>query len=175
MFKSKNIAAFSIINGILLALILISAEFIFYLTEKLENGETWYLYIFYLLFPIFIGYCCYVFRNNKGYLKLENGLVIGLLIGVVSTLLYQTFSIILSEVIDPTLYDRMVANVDYSELDISEKEIEETKQMLESENMKNVSNIIAKTVHFSASLFLGLLYGIFGGLIFKQDNPNLIE
>lgn len=173
MTKSKNIVAFSSIYGVLLAVALIAAELLFYFTGKLEKGESWYLYIFYLLFPIYIGYCCYLYRNNKGFLKIENGLAIGLLVGLVSTIVYQTFSFILAEVIDPTLYDRIIENVDYTGYDLSEEEMNDAKEMIQSDAMMTMSKIVARVTHFGSSLFFGLIYGLIGGLIFKKNEPIL--
>lgn len=173
MTNSKNIATFSIVNGVLLALLPIAAELTFQQTGKLENGENWYLYVYYLFFPLFIGFCCYKFRNNQGYLKIENGLVIGLVIGIVSTIIYQVFSFILVEIIDPELYDRMIDKMDFSGLEMTEEQIKEARDMSKG-SMKTVGMYMTRVIFFSLSLFLGLLYGVFGGLIFKKDDPKLI-
>lgn len=165
-------AKFALPNGVVLGAILIVIVVIMYVTGMLYEGKQWPMYLFYLIFPLFIGYSIYTYRaKNGGFLTLGQAIKVGLAIAAISGLVYAIYNAIFAYIIEPDFADTMLdvarENMVKQNPNMTEDQIETGMAIA-----KKMSNpLLGGAFFILLSIFFGFIYSLFSGLIFKRENP----
>ena len=169
----NNITGFAFLNGLILGILLIIIVVIMYVTGMLYEGKQWPMYIYYLIYPLFIGYCIKVYRDrNGGFLTLTQALKVGMAIAAISGLIYALYNAVFYYFIEPDFASKM--------LDVArEQMLKQNPNMTNDEQevaleiaKKMTSPIIGGAFFILLSVFFGFIYSLISGLIFKRENPN---
>lgn len=170
--NTPSVSKFALPNGAILGILLIVIVVIMYVTGMLYEGTQWPMYIYYLIYPFFIGYCIYVYRaKNGGFLKLSQALKVGIAIAAISGLVYAIYNVIFAYVIEPGFAERML---DVARDNMLEQNPNMTDEQLEmglsiAEKMSNP--LLGGAFFIVMSVFFGFIYSLISGLIFKRENP----
>ncbi|MDA9015602.1 DUF4199 domain-containing protein [Flavobacteriaceae bacterium] len=111
-------------------------------------------------------------KANEGFLSLSEALKIGLGISAVSALIGVVYSFILTEVIDPGM---MSKTLDFQLEKMRVENPEMTPEQLDgirSMQEKFSSPLIRSAFQIIASLFIGFIISLIGGLIVKKSQPE---
>lgn len=162
-------STFSLPYGVLLGLILIVITVLMYVTGMIEEEKQWPVYIYYLIFPIFIGYSIYAYRNKNIYLSLSEALKVGISVAFISGAVYGIYNLIYMYFIEPDTVEKVVqiAEEKLANQNMSESQIEE--------NLKFVRRFanpwFASSMFILLSIAFGFVYSLISGVIFKKDKP----
>lgn len=172
MENEYSTSKFSLPYGAILGLVITVIAVLMYVSGMLLAGEQWPVYIFYLFFPLYIGYCVYTYRTkNGGFLSLGKAIKVGVTIAVVGGIVYGIYNLIFFYIIEPGITEQL--------MDVArEKMFEENPDMTE-EQAEMTLGFVAKFSNplFSSAMYIllsavfGFLYGLFAGLIFKRERP----
>lgn len=166
-----NPGKFSINYGVMLGLIMIVISVILYVTGWALEGVQWPQYLYYIIFPIVIIYAISKYKkDNANVLTLSQALKAGVIIGVISAIVYVLYGLIFNYIIDPEFMGQLQ---DAARDNLIEQNPEFTDEMVE-QSMKVVgflSNpLIGSAFWIAMSAIFGLIYSLIGGLIMKNDN-----
>lgn len=161
---------FSINYGIILGVIFILINVVMYVTGMALEGKQWPQYLFYLIFPITIIYAISQFKkNNANALTLGEGLKTGVIIGVISAIVFIIYSLIFNYIIDPSFMDD-VLNVTKDKL-LENPNITEDMVETQMKFVKMFMNpFVGSAFWIAMSAFFGLIYGLIAGLVMKNAN-----
>ena len=162
---------FGLNYGVLLGIIMVLIAVIMYVTGMMLEGKQWPQFLYYLIFPavIIIGIKAYK-AKNCGFLKLGDALKVGLVIAIISALIYVIYGIIFNYVLEPGYIDKLMSVARDKMLEnpnATEEQIEMSINIME----KMSDPIIGSSAWVGLSLFFGLIYSLVGGLVMKKDNP----
>lgn len=111
-------------------------------------------------------------KANEGFLSLSEALKIGLGISAVAALIGVVYSFILTEVIDPGMMSKAL---DFQLEKMRVENPEMTPEQLDgirSMQEKFSSPLIRSAFQIIASLFIGFIISLIGGLIVKKSRPE---
>lgn len=164
---------FAINYGIILGLIMVVISVITYITGLALEGAQWPQYLYYLIFPIIIIYAISQFkRKNANLLSLSEALKIGVLIGVISALVFVVYNLIFNYFIDPEFMGQMM---DVGRDKILEENPNMTQEMVDQSMgfMEIFFNpFILSAFWLAMSAIFGLIYSLIGGLVMKKENTH---
>lgn len=160
---------FALNYGLILGIILVLISVIMYVTGMQLAGEQWPMYLFYLIFLVTIFYAIYQFKiKNGNYLKLGEAIKCGLIVGVISALVFGVYNLIFGYIIDPDFSNKM--------LEVSREKMLENPNMTEEmvdQGMKYaemfMSPWITTAIWLALSAFFAFLYSLIAGLIMKKE------
>src|SRR5690606_23651619 len=93
---------FAINYGVILGLVMVLISVFTYVTGLAIEGAQWPTAIYYLIFPIVIFYAISQYKKrNANLLSLSDALKVGVLIGVISAIVFVIYSLIFNYIIDP--------------------------------------------------------------------------
>ncbi len=161
---------FAVNYGVILGLVMIIINVITYVTGLALEGAQWPTAIYYLIFAIVIFYAIYQFkRRNANLLSLSEALKVGVLIGVVSAIVYIIYSLIFNYIIDP---DFMIQMMDVARDNMLEQNPDFTEEMVAS-SMKFVemltNPVLSSALWIALSSLFALIYAFIAGLIMKKE------
>lgn len=166
---------FSAPNGVLLGFVIIVIAVIMYITGMLLEGQQWPVYIFYLFFPFFIGYCVHGYRNkNGGFLKLSQALKVGVTVAVVGGIVYGIYNLIFFYLIEPGITEQLLEVARENMYEQNPNMTEEQADMALGFVEKFSNPLFASAIYILLSAVFGFLYGLISGLIFKREKPTHI-
>lgn len=161
---------FALNYGVILGLIMVVITVITYVTGLALSGAQWPSAIYYLIFPIVIIYAISQYKKRNGnHLSLGDALKVGVLIGVISAIVFAIYSLIFNYVIDP---DFMGQVKDIARDTMLEQNPDMTEEMVEqamkfAEMFMNPG--VASAIWIAMSAFFALIYSLIGGLIMKKE------
>lgn len=161
---------FAINYGVILGLVMVVISVLTYVTGLAIEGAQWPTAIYYLIFAIVIFYAISQFKKrNANLLSLSEALKVGVLIGVVSAIVFVIYSLIFNYIIDP---DFMHQIMDVARDNMLEQNPDMTEEMVAS-GMKFVEMFmnpaIASAFWIAMSSLFGLIYSLIGGLVMKKE------
>ena len=160
---------FAMNYGILLGLIIVVIGVISYVTGLALKGEQWPQYVYYIIFPVLIMYAISQFKKkNANLLSLGQAIKVGLVIAIISALVYSVYGLIFNYIIDPGFMeqmmdvtrDKMLENPDMTE-DMGDQQMEFIKIFF--------NPLLGTAMWIALSAFFGLIYSLIGGLIMKKE------
>ncbi|MDC8003622.1 DUF4199 domain-containing protein [Aureisphaera galaxeae] len=163
--KKTAINSGLIIGGILLLIVAVM-----YATGMLIEGVQWPMYLFYVLFPLLIGYTVFSYRKaNGGFLTLGQALKVGVTAAVISALMYAVYNIIFVNFIDPEFTKDMI--------EVTKNKMIEQNPNMTDEQLESTMGFIEKFSNpflggafwIVMSAFFGFIYSLISGLIFKKE------
>ena len=100
---------FGVNYGLILGAIMILISVIMYATGMLLEGTQWPQYLYYIIFPVIIFYAIGQFKKtNASSLSFSEALKTGMVIAVISALVYAVYGLIFNYIIDPEFMDEMM-------------------------------------------------------------------
>lgn len=163
-------ATFATNYGLILGIIMIVIALIMYYSGMMLEGKQWPMFLYYLIFPITILYSINQFKKqNANLLSLSEALKVGILIALISALVYSVYNLLFNYAIDPEFIDKMIRVTEDKLLENSNIPPEIAEQQIEW--VKKLSNpILGSAFWIGLSLFFGLIYSLIGGLVMKKSN-----
>ncbi|MEM7087556.1 MAG: DUF4199 domain-containing protein [Bacteroidota bacterium] len=156
-----------IIGGLLL--IIVAAM---YATGALLEGVQWPMYIYYLLYPLLIGYTVHAYRKaNGGFLSLKQALKVGVTAAVIGGLIYFVYNLLFVTVIEPDYAEQMLEVARANMYEQNPNMTEEQADMAISIMEKFSNPFLAGAFWIIMSAFFGFIYSLISGLIFKRERP----
>lgn len=160
---------FAMNYGVILGFIMILIAVIMYVTGMLLEGKQWPQYLYYIIFPVTIIYATNQFKKkNANMLSLGEGIKIGVLIGVISAVVYIIYTLLFNYVIDPEFMSQVLEMA-------KDKMLEENPDMTEEMAENGIKFIeiftnpfISSAFWIAMSAFFGLIYGLIAGLVMKN-------
>jgi|26BtaG_2_1085354.scaffolds.fasta_scaffold00030_22 hypothetical protein len=174
METDYSTSKFSIPYGAILGLVITVLAVSMYVSGMLLSGDQWPIYIFYLFFPIFIGYCVYSYRNkNAGFLGLGQAIKVGVTVAVVGGIVYGIYNLIFFYFIEPDITDQLMEVARAKMFEENPNMKEEEAEMALSFVKKFSNPLFSSAMYILLSAVFGFLYGLISGAIFKRERPIL--
>ena len=160
---------FAMNYGLILGLIMIVIAVVMYVTGMALEGKQWPQFLYYIIFPVMVIYAISQYKKSNGnLLSLSEALKIGVLIGVISGLVYAAYGLIFNYIIDPEFMgqamdmarDKMLENPNMTE-EMVDKSMEYAEMFS--------SPLIGTAFWIALSAIFGLIYSLIGGLVMKKE------
>ncbi|NNL16944.1 MAG: DUF4199 domain-containing protein [Flavobacteriaceae bacterium] len=160
---------FAMNYGLILGLVMIAIAVVTYVTGMALEGVQWPQWLYYIIFPVVVIYAISQYKKSNGnLLRLGEAIKIGVLIGVISAIVYVIYGLIFNYIIDPEFMDLMKEAVRDKMLEnpnMTEEIVDQSMSMVE----KFMDPIVGSSIWIAASAFFGLIYSLIGGLIMKKE------
>ena len=156
--------------GLILGLIMIVIAVVMYVTGMALEGTQWPQFLYYIIFPVVVIYAISQYKKNNGnLLSLSESLKIGVLIGVISGLVYAAYGLLFNYVIDPEFMgqamemarDKMLENPN-----MTEEMVDQSMKYVET----FTNPLIGTAMWIALSAIFGLIYSLIGGLAMKKEH-----
>ena len=160
---------FALNYGLILGLVMIAIAVVTYVTGMALELNQWPQYLYYIIFPITVIYAISQYKKSNGnLLRLGEAIKIGVLIGVVSAIVYTIYGLIFNYIIDPEFMDLMKEATRDKMLEnpnMTEEMVDQSMSMVE----KFMNPLMGSAFWIALSAFFGLIYSLIGGLIMKKE------
>jgi len=160
---------FSINYGLILGAIMVLISVTLYATGMALEGVQWPNYLYYIIFPVIIMFAISSYKKqNNGILKLSTAIKIGLLIAIISALVYVIYGLIFNYIIDPEFMELMMEKTGEKLLEnpnITPEMVEKQMEMME----KFQNPLLGSAFWVALSAIFGLIYSLIGGLVMKKE------
>lgn len=160
---------FAMNYGLILGLVMIVIGVVTYVTGMALKLVQWPQWLYYVIFPVTVIYAISQYKKTNGnLLSLGEAIKIGVIIGVISGLVYAIYGLIFNYIIDPDFMglmmeatrDKMLENPN-----MTEEIVDQSMAMME----KFMNPLIGTSIWIALSAFFGLLYSLIGGLVMKKE------
>ncbi|MBO6607050.1 DUF4199 domain-containing protein [Psychroserpens sp.] len=162
---------FAINYGVILGVIMIALSVIAYVTGQALAGAQWPQLTYYVLFPIIIIYAISQYKkHNANVLSLGTAIKLGVVIGVISAIVYVIYGILFNYVIDPEFMGQIM---EVARDNMIEQNPEMTDEMIEQSMsiMEMMFNpFIGSAFWVAASALFGLIWSLIGGLVMRSNS-----
>lgn len=142
-----------------------------YATGALIEGVQWPMWIYYLLYPVLIGYTVHAYRKaNGGYLNLGQAFKVGVTAAVIGGIIYAVYNIIFVTFIEPDFVAQMMEVTReklFEDPNMTEEQADMTMGFVE----KFSDPYLGGAFFIVLSAFFGFIYSLISGLIFKRERP----
>ena len=142
-----------------------------YATGALIEGVQWPMWIYYLLYPVLIGYTVHAYRKaNGGYLSLGQAFKVGVTAAVIGGIIYAVYNIIFVTFIEPDFVAQMMEVTReklFEDPNMTEEQADMTMGFVE----KFSDPYLGGAFFIVLSAFFGFIYSLISGLIFKRERP----
>lgn len=143
-----------------------------YATGALLEGVQWPMYIYYLVYPILIGYTVHSYRKaNGGFLTLGQALKVGVTAAVIGGIIYAVYNIIFVTFIEPDFVTQMMEVTREKLFEQNPNMTEEQADMTMGFVEKFSDPYLGGAFFIVLSAFFGFIYSLISGLIFKRERP----
>ena len=160
---------FAMNYGLILGLVMIIIGVVTYVTGLALKLVQWPQWLYYVIFPITVIYAISQYKKNNGnLLSLGEAIKIGVIIGVISGLVYAIYILIFNYIIDPEFMDLIMEATRDKMLEnpnMTEEIVDQSLAMME----KFMNPLVGSSVWIALSAFFGLLYSLIGGLVMKKE------
>lgn len=167
--QKPTIGKFTINYGLILGLLMILIGVVTYVTGLALEGKQWPNIIYYIAFPVVIFYAISQFKKqNAGFLSLGEAIKIGLLIGVISALVYAVYGLIFNYIIDPDFMGQAMEVAREKMLEnpnLTEEIVDQQMKWVE----KFTNPFVGIAFWLALSAFFGLIYSLIAGLVMKNE------
>lgn len=169
--ESKEVTPgkFGINLGLILGGIMTLIAIYMYATDMAFKGQQWPVYIYYVAFPLIIIYAISQYKkNNSGLLSLKEAIKTGMVVALISALVYVGYILIFNYIVDSEYNTKMI---EFATEQIASSEAPVEAKEMQLKMVEFFSNPIAGSVFWIAmSLFFGLIYSLIGGLVMKKSD-----
>ncbi len=160
---------FAMNYGIILGVVMIVLNVISYVTGQALEGAQWPQYTYYIVFPLIIMYAISKYKkHNANVLTLGNAIKLGVVIGVISALVYVIYGILFNYVIDPEFMAQLMEvtrdNMIEQNPDMPQAQIDQSIGFMEM----MFNPLIGSAFWIAMSAFFGLIWSLIGGLVMKS-------
>ena len=167
--QKPTVGKFAMNYGVILGVVMIVIGVITYVTGMALEGKQWPQWLYYIIFPIVIFYAISQFKKqNANVLSLGQAIKIGLVIGVISAVVYVVYGLIFNYIIDPEFMGQVKEVVRDKMLEAPNATQEMVDQQMKVVEMF-MNPLIGSALWIGLSLFFGLIYSLIGGLVMKKE------
>jgi hypothetical protein len=168
--EKMSTGKFGMNYGIILGIVMIALSVIGYVTGQTLEGAQWPQYTYYIIFPVVIFYAISKYKtHNANSLTLGEAIKVGIIIAIISAIVYIIYGLIFNYVIDPefmgqmkdVVRDQMLENPNFTEDQVDQ-------QMVWVEKM--MSPVIGSAFWIAGSAFFGLIWSLIAGLVMKSKS-----
>ena len=160
---------FSMNYGLMLGLVMIVINVLMYVTGMTLEGKQWPQFLYYLIFPITIFYAVNQFKKKNGnVLSLGQAIKTGLIIAIISPLVFSLYSLIFHYVIDPDFVSKVMEVTREKMMEnpnMTEEQVDQSMAFAE----KFMNPFLGVTFWIALSAIFGLIYSLIAGLIMKNE------
>jgi hypothetical protein len=160
---------FALNYGLILGLVMIAIAVVMYVTGMALELKQWPQYLYYIIFPVTVIYAISQYKKSNGnLLRLGEAIKLGVMIGVISGLVYAVYGLIFNYIIDPEFMDLIMEATRDKMLEnpnMTEEIVDQSMAMME----KFMSPVLGTAVWIALSAFFGLIYSLIGGLVMKKE------
>lgn len=162
---------FAMNYGIILGVVMIVLNVISYVTGQAMEGAQWPQVIYYILFPVVIMYAISKYKkHNANVLTLGSAIKLGVVIGVISAIIYILYGLLFNYVIDPEFMSQLMeVTIDKTieqNPDMAQAQIDQTVKMMEM----MFNPLIGSAFWIAMSALFGLIWSLIGGLVMKSNS-----
>lgn len=162
---------FAMNYGIILGVIMIALNVVSYVTGQALEGAQWPQVSYYIIFPVVIMYAISVYKKqNANVLTLGTAIKLGVVIGVISAIIYILYGLLFNYVIDPEFMGQiMEVSVDKmieQNPDMSQAQIDQSVKFMEM----MFNPLIGSAFWIAMSALFGLIWSLIGGLVMKSNS-----
>ena len=134
--QKPTVGKFAMNYGIILGVVMVALSVVSYVTGQALEGAQWPQVTYYIIFPVVIMFAISAFKkNNANVLTLGNAIKLGVVIGVISAIVYVIYGILFNYVIDPEFMGQMMEVMREKTIeqnpDVSEAQLEQGMKMME--------------------------------------------
>ena len=160
---------FSMNYGLMLGLVMIVINVLMYVTGMTLEGKQWPQFLYYLIFPVTIFYAVNQFKKKNGnVLSLGQAIKTGLIIAIISPLVFSLYSLIFHYVIDPDFVSKVMEVTREKMMEnpnMTEEQVDQSMAFAE----KFMNPFLGVTFWIALSAIFGLIYSLIAGLIMKNE------
>ncbi|WP_250434456.1 DUF4199 domain-containing protein [Hanstruepera flava] len=163
---------FAMNYGLILGAIMILISIAMYVTGMLLEGKEWPQYLYYIIFPVIIFYAIGQFKKtNANSLSFSEALKTGMVIAVISALVYAIYGLVFNYIIDPDFMGEMMKMAEEKIAEDPNMPVEMKEKSLEM--AKTFSNpFIGSALWLALSAFFGLIWSAIAGLVMKTNSQD---
>jgi len=155
--------------GVILGVIMILIAVIMYVTGMSLEGTQWPQYLYYVIFPIVIFYAISQFKKqNANLLSLGQAIKLGVVVALISAIVYILYGLLFNYVIDPEFMGQMKEVVRDKMLEAPNATQETVDQQMKFVEMF-MNPFIGSALWIGLSLFFGLIWSLIAGLVMKKE------
>jgi 4-hydroxybenzoate polyprenyltransferase len=160
-------AKFATNYGIMLGGLMIVIAIVMYFTGMLLEGVQWPMILFYIAFPSTIFYVINKYKKtNANQLSLSEALKTGIVVAIISAIVYAIYTMIFNYIIDPEFIGEILKITEEKLLENPDIPAEIAEKQMEWVTMFT-NPIVGSVFWIALSLFFGLIYSLISGLIMK--------
>jgi cation transport ATPase len=160
---------FALNYGLILGLVMIAIAVVTYVTGMALKLEQWPQWLYYVIFPVTVIYAISQYKKSNGnLLRLGEAIKLGVMIGIISAIVYVLYGIIFNYIIDPEFMDLMKEATRDKMLEnpnMTEEMVDQSMAMVE----KFMNPLLGSAMWIALSAFFGLIYSLIGGLVMKKE------
>ena len=160
---------FALNYGLILGLVMIAIAVVTYVTGMALRLEQWPQWLYYVIFPVTVIYAISQYKKSNGnLLRLGEAIKLGVMIGIISAIVYVLYGIIFNYIIDPEFMDLMKEATRDKMLEnpnMTEEMVDQSMAMVE----KFMNPLLGSAMWIALSAFFGLIYSLIGGLVMKKE------
>ncbi len=161
---------FGLNYGIILGVVMIAISVITYVTGMALEGTQWPQYLYYIIFPVVIFYAISKYKaHNANTLTVGSAIKLGVIIGVISAIVYIAYFLLFTYVIDPEFMGQMMEVAEENMLEqnpnMSQEQMDQTLKFMKM--FQNPGIISAFWIGMSA--LFGLIWSLIAGLVMKSN------
>ena len=162
---------FALNYGIILGVVMIALNVVSYVTGQALEGAQWPQVVYYIVFPVVIMYAISTYKKqNANVLSLGNALKLGVVIGIISAIVYILYGLLFNYVIDPEFMGQLMEisteNMIEQNPDMSQVQIDQSVKMMEM----MFNPLIGSAFWIAMSALFGLIWSLIGGLVMKSNS-----
>ena len=133
------------------------------------KGEQWPQYLYYIIFPVVVIYAIGQYKKRNGnLLTLSEAIKLGLVIGLISAIVYAIYGLVFNYIIDPEYMGLVMESVRDKLLEnpnMTEEMVDQSMVMME----KFMNPLVGTAIWIALSALFGLIYSLIGGLAMKKE------
>lgn len=158
---------FAVNYGLILGAIMVLIAIVMYAADMAFKGQQWPVYLYYVAFPIIILLTISKYKQySAGWLSFGEALKVGLVVGLISALVYTVYIIIFNYFIDTEFNAKII---EYATDQIAQSDAPVEAKEMQLKMIEFFSNpIMGSAFWIAMSLFFSLIYSLIGGLVMKK-------
>jgi hypothetical protein len=169
--QKPAVGKFAINYGVILGVVMIALNVVSYVTGQALEGAQWPQTIYYIIFPIIIFYAISVFKkSNANELSLGTAIKLGVVIGVISALVYVVYGILFNYVIDPEFMGQLMEVTKDTMIeqnpDMPQAQLDQSMKFMEM----MFNPFIGSAFWIAMSALFGLIWSLIGGLVMRSKS-----
>ena len=169
--QKPAVGKFAVNYGVILGVLMIALSVISYVTGQALEGAQWPQIVYYIAFPVVIMLAISAYKKqNANVLTLGSAIKLGVVIGIISAILYVVYGILFNYVIDPEFMTQMMEvardNMVEQNPDLTDEQLEQGMKMMEM----MFNPFIGSAFWIAMSALFGLIWSLIGGLVMRSNS-----